>query len=78
MFMAIADLSEEDIQATASSEVCFRSQIDSSEWVLDSGCSHHMTGNRALFCSLQNRDKGNVRFGDNRPSKILGIGKIGT
>ncbi|CAN0855942.1 hypothetical protein LINGRAHAP2_LOCUS6376, partial [Linum grandiflorum] len=45
MFMAIADLSDDEVQATASSEVYFQTQLDQAEWVLDSGCSHHMTGN---------------------------------
>ncbi|CAN0917454.1 hypothetical protein LINGRAHAP2_LOCUS30304, partial [Linum grandiflorum] len=45
MFMAIADLSDDEVQATASSEVCFQTQLDQAEWALDSGCSHHMTVN---------------------------------
>jgi hypothetical protein len=40
-------------------------------WILDSGCSHHMTGFNSNFSSLEPYDGGTVTFGNNkRKSKI--------
>ncbi|CAN0919525.1 hypothetical protein LINGRAHAP2_LOCUS31501, partial [Linum grandiflorum] len=82
-FMAIADLDKEPSQEAdpktntlKSSEVCLQTTLDEAEWVLDSGCSHHMTGNKYLFYSFQDKEKGKVSFGDNRSCKILGFGQI--
>ncbi|WVZ97683.1 hypothetical protein U9M48_043197 [Paspalum notatum var. saurae] len=42
-------------------------------WVLDSGCTQHMTGNDGMFISLEDpRDKEQVTFGDNSKGKSLG------
>ena len=46
-------------------------------WYLDSGCSHHMTGERAMFSSISPKDGGYVTFGDNAKGKIVGEGKVG-
>lgn len=44
---------------------------------MDSGCSRHMTGDKAQFSSLKSKDGGFVTFGDNGKGKVVGIGKIG-
>ncbi|CAN0881939.1 Retrovirus-related Pol polyprotein from transposon TNT 1-94, partial [Linum grandiflorum] len=85
--MAIADLEETEEKetakitssstASASTEVCLQTLLEDAEWVLDSGCSHHMTGNKNLFYTFQSKERGKVSFGDNRSSKILGFGEIG-
>ncbi|CAN0873757.1 hypothetical protein LINGRAHAP2_LOCUS10462, partial [Linum grandiflorum] len=65
-FMAIVELeksSHEDDSKTdnpTSSEVYFQTTLDEVEWVLDSGCSHHMTGNKSLFYTFQDKEKGKV------------------
>ena len=46
-------------------------------WYLDSGCSHHMTGDKTMFSSISPRDGGHVTFGDNAKGKIIGQGKVG-
>ena len=46
-------------------------------WVLDSGCSQHMTGNDSMFTSLNDPgDQEHVTFGDNSKGRIMGLGKI--
>ena len=45
-------------------------------WYLDSGCSRHMTGNKALFKSLFNGKIGTVTFGDGSKSVIRDIGTV--
>jgi hypothetical protein len=47
-------------------------------WVLDSGCTQHMTGNGRMFTSIDNEgskcDK--ITFGDNSKGKVKELGKI--
>ncbi|GJZ74663.1 ribonuclease H-like domain-containing protein [Tanacetum coccineum] len=47
--------------------------------MFDSGCSRHMTGNKALFTDYQDINGGFVAFGGStKGGKIIGIGKIRT
>ena len=39
-------------------------------WIIDSGCSHHMTGNKTKFEYFEDYDGGSVRFGNNEPCCI--------
>ncbi|XP_061345699.1 uncharacterized protein LOC133291453 [Gastrolobium bilobum] len=55
--------------------VCLKSV--SSKWVLDSGCSRHMTGDITKFLSITRKEHGHVSYGDNNKEKILGIEKVG-
>ncbi|KAI3730029.1 hypothetical protein L6452_18705 [Arctium lappa] len=45
-------------------------------WYLDSGCSKHMTGHKALLSNYTEKFSGNVRFGNDQLSPILGYGDI--
>jgi hypothetical protein len=45
------------------------------KWFIDSGCSSHMTGDQIKFVSLKKKG-GNVVFGDDSSTKILGKGTI--
>ncbi|KAD4178745.1 hypothetical protein E3N88_27336 [Mikania micrantha] len=47
-----------------------------SEWVMDSGCSFHMTPCKEYFKELTIKDLGNVHLGDNSPCQIKGIGTV--
>ncbi|CAN1774980.1 hypothetical protein LINPERHAP1_LOCUS13161 [Linum perenne] len=49
----------------------------SNECYLDSGCSHHMTGDKRLFSTLLLKKGGKVTFGDNKKGRILGQGSVG-
>ncbi|GJV48480.1 retrovirus-related pol polyprotein from transposon TNT 1-94 [Tanacetum coccineum] len=44
---------ETGLVAQASSEICLGVDLESDEWIKDSGCSKHMTGNRKLFSSYK-------------------------
>ena len=48
-----------------------------SKWILDSGCSRHMTGEYSLLSTIKSKDDGIVTFGDNGKGKIVGIENIG-
>nr|GFA87936.1 retrovirus-related Pol polyprotein from transposon TNT 1-94 [Tanacetum cinerariifolium] len=48
-------------------QICF--------WIIDSGCSKHMTGNRALLTNFVEKFLGTVRFGNNVFAVIAGYGE---
>ena len=46
-------------------------------WLMDSGCSCHMTGSHRWFSSLTpTKDKEYIVFGDNSRGKVRGVGTI--
>ncbi|GJT26001.1 retrovirus-related pol polyprotein from transposon TNT 1-94 [Tanacetum coccineum] len=51
-------------------------KLEPDEWIKDSGCSRHMTGNKDHFSSYKAIDGGNVVFGSNTKSKIIRNGTI--
>nr|GEX99888.1 integrase, catalytic region, zinc finger, CCHC-type, peptidase aspartic, catalytic [Tanacetum cinerariifolium] len=52
--------------------VCLRTCFEPHDWIKDSGCSKHMTGNKSLFSTYKAYDEGNVVFGSNLKGKIIG------
>lgn len=48
---------------------------DDDEWYIDSGCSHHMTGDQSRMGSLKKNQYGNVIIETNVSAKVLGKGK---
>ncbi|GJW27396.1 retrovirus-related pol polyprotein from transposon TNT 1-94 [Tanacetum coccineum] len=60
----------------ASSEICLGVDLEPDEWIKDSGCSKHMTGNRKLFSTYKAYNGGNVIFGSNLRGNIIGKGQI--
>ena len=51
---------------------------DSCLWYLDSSCSRHLTGNKALFKTLFEGKIGTITFGDGSKSVIRSIGTVDT
>ncbi|GKB93415.1 retrovirus-related pol polyprotein from transposon TNT 1-94, partial [Tanacetum coccineum] len=51
--------------AQSSSKICLGVDLEPDEWIKDSGCSKHMTGNQKLFSSYKAYGEGNVIFGSN-------------
>ncbi|XP_066163805.1 uncharacterized protein [Oryza sativa Japonica Group] len=47
-------------------------RTDGSHWVLDSGCTQHMTGDRAMFTTFEvgGKEQEKVTFGDNSKGKM--------
>ncbi|GJY02229.1 hypothetical protein Tco_0360381 [Tanacetum coccineum] len=45
-------------------------------WIINSGCSNHMTGNRALLTNFVEKFLGTVRFGNNDFAVIAGYGDV--
>nr|GEV88047.1 hypothetical protein [Tanacetum cinerariifolium] len=57
-------------------KICLRVDLEPNEWIKDSGCSKHITGNRKLFSSYKAYNGGNVIFGSNLRGNIIGKGQI--
>jgi hypothetical protein len=49
-----------------------------SSWVLDSGCTNHITGERSMFSSYSptTNPSENIIFGDNSKGGVIGLGKV--
>ena len=45
-------------------------------WILDSGCSYHMSPNRDWFSTYQSIDGGVVLMGNDVSCKVVGIGTV--
>ncbi|GJW86780.1 retrovirus-related pol polyprotein from transposon TNT 1-94 [Tanacetum coccineum] len=52
--------------------ICLGVDLEPDEWIKDSGCSKHMTGNRKLFSTYKAYNGGNVIFGSNLRGNIIG------
>ncbi|GJW63710.1 retrovirus-related pol polyprotein from transposon TNT 1-94 [Tanacetum coccineum] len=57
-------------------KICLGVDLEPDEWIKDSGCSKHMTGNRKLFSTYKAYNGGNVIFGSNLRGNIIGKGTI--
>ena len=47
-----------------------------SRWILDNGCSRHMSGEKQLFNDVTKKDYGSATFEDNSKVKAVGIGSV--
>ncbi|GJZ85882.1 hypothetical protein Tco_0651221 [Tanacetum coccineum] len=56
--------------------ICLGVDLEPDEWIKDSECSKHMTGNRKLFSTYKAYNGGNVIFGSNLCGNIIGKGQI--
>lgn len=67
--------------AEASEEMLLMANVDTQEikediWFLDSGCSNHMCGKRALFSDFDGSFRETVKLGNNTSMAVLGKGNI--
>ncbi|GJZ37217.1 retrovirus-related pol polyprotein from transposon TNT 1-94 [Tanacetum coccineum] len=54
----------------AQKKMCLGVDLEPDEWIKDSGCFKHMTGNRKLFSTYKEYNGGNVIFGGNLRGQI--------
>ncbi|GKA70455.1 retrovirus-related pol polyprotein from transposon TNT 1-94, partial [Tanacetum coccineum] len=64
------------VPVASDNEICLGVDLEPDEWIKDSECSKHMTGNRKLFLSYKAYNGGNVIFGSNIRGNIIGKGTI--
>ncbi|GJX53493.1 retrovirus-related pol polyprotein from transposon TNT 1-94 [Tanacetum coccineum] len=48
--------------STLPGSVCLRTCLEPDEWIKDSGCSKHMTGNKSLFSTYKAYDRGKTPY----------------
>ncbi|GJT41709.1 retrovirus-related pol polyprotein from transposon TNT 1-94 [Tanacetum coccineum] len=56
--------------------ICLGVDLEPDEWIKDSGCFKHMTGNRKLFSTYKEYNGGYVSFGSNLRGNIICKGTI--
>ena len=73
VYIAIRDESDDDNE----DEMALISHVRKNDtWIIDSGCSHHMTGDKTKFEHFEDYDGGSVRFRNNEAFCIKGRGRI--
>jgi hypothetical protein len=70
-----AELDEED-EMLIMSYVELRKSTREEIWLLDSGCSNHMSGNKLWFIGLDKEFKHSVKLGNNSRMAIMGKGCV--
>lgn len=72
-----ANVTRENISQTNVLLACNMAETNSEDiWFLDSGCSNHMTGNKALFSALDKNMKSEVTLGTDSKVSIMGKGEV--
>ena len=67
----------QDLVGLIASEINLtQSHNDIEEWVLDTGCSFHMTSRRELFIKFQEVSSGKVRMANDSHTEVKGIGSV--
>lgn len=67
----------QDLVGLIASEVNLtQGQNKAEEWVLDTGCSFHMTSRRDVFIGFQEVTGGKVRMANNSHTEVVGIGSV--
>nr|GFA13249.1 integrase, catalytic region, zinc finger, CCHC-type, peptidase aspartic, catalytic [Tanacetum cinerariifolium] len=65
-----------NVRISPGSKMPFRKKLCDSMHILDSGCSKHMMGNRALLTNFVEKFLETVRFGNNDFAVIAGYGDV--
>jgi len=55
---------------------CFGSDITNETWLIDSGCTHHMTHDKDMFVKLDKIHSSKVKIGNGDYIEVKGIGDI--
>ena len=69
-------IKEDDLDREIREESVLISQVEKKDWIIDSGCSHHMTGDMSKFVKFRSRYGGIVWVGNNTAYHITRIGSI--
>ena len=69
-------IKEDDLDRGMREERAIISQVEKKDWIIDSGCSHHMTSDMRKFVKFRNYDGGIIRVRKNVACHIIGIGSI--
>ena len=72
----VADEATKEEQVLVATCLAGSSRNHRSEWLIDSGCTHHMVHDRSLFKSLDLNYSGRVRIGNGEYLKVKGKGSV--
>ena len=74
---ALARDDAEDLVGLVAAEMNLsEDKLDQDEWIMDTGCSFHMTPRRDFFIDFTEVNSGKVRMANNSYSEVRGIGNI--
>ncbi|GLT43009.1 hypothetical protein SLA2020_169860 [Shorea laevis] len=73
----ITELMEEKLFMASSVEACCLARLNPSTWLIDSGCTNHMTNDLAIFKSLDRNYSSRVRLGNGDVVEVKGKGVVG-
>jgi hypothetical protein len=59
-------------QEKKENNISLHAQRKKNQWYADNGCSKHMTGDQSKFLVLKREKGGNVTFGNDDSTKIIG------
>ena len=55
---------------------CRKEQVKKVMWILDNGCSNHMTGDKAILSQFEEKVGPHITFGDNIKCFTMGYGNL--
>ena len=70
-------LDNDEATLVATNTTMQASQSDETQWLLDTGCSNHMSNKKDMFTELDETFQSSVKIGDDTKIHVLGKGKIG-
>jgi len=74
VFVAVKDNSDEDERYVETELI---SKVRKNDiWIIDSGCTHHMTSDKENFNTFEYYNGGTVRMGNDTPCPVEGKGTI--
>jgi transposase InsO family protein len=71
-----AKVAEDQSEEHLFSAINFTASSSLEKWLLDSGCTHHMTANSDIFVEMNNGYKSRVKVGNGEYVEVKGIGKV--
>ena len=69
-------IKEDALDREIGEESVLISQVEKKDWIIDSGCSHHITGDMSNFVKFRSHDGGIIIVWNNAAYHIIGIGSI--
>jgi len=72
----IAQETDEEKEELLFVATCFASDITNETWLIDNGCTHHMTHDKDMFVKLEKTHSSKVKIGNGDYIEVKGIGDI--
>ena len=53
-----------------------KNETGEEDWVLDSGCTYHMTSKKKWFVNYKSQERDPIYMGNNQDCEIIGVGSM--